>query len=135
MRLLTHNSLRSYASDVTNGFPLKLEVGEVEVVQTDCNADFMQHMLPSLSWPAVLVAAAAVGMQGVPETLTPDMLGTSLRNCNVLIFVGGFISLSMSAWLCRKRRLPPQDAQPLTGYSRDRRSPHLPRVWQTLPYL
>mmetsp|Transcript_4261 Transcript_4261/g.7225 ORF Transcript_4261/g.7225 Transcript_4261/m.7225 type:complete len:123 (+) Transcript_4261:150-518(+) len=74
MRLLTHNSLRSYASDVTNGFPLKLEVGEVEVVQTDCNADFMQHMLPSLSWPAVLVAAAAVGMQGVPETLTPDML-------------------------------------------------------------
>jgi len=67
-------NIRSYASDVTNGFPLKLEVGEVEVVQTDCNADFMQHMLPSLSWPAVLVAAAAVGMQGVPETLTPDML-------------------------------------------------------------
>lgn len=74
MRLLTHNSLRSYVKDVTHGFPLMLEVGEMEVVQTDCNADFMQHMLPSLSWSAVLVAATAVGMQGIPETLTPDML-------------------------------------------------------------
>jgi hypothetical protein len=47
----------------------------MEVVQTDCNADFMQHVLPSLAWPAVLEAAAAVGMSGVPETLSPEMLG------------------------------------------------------------
>lgn len=49
----------------------------MEVVQTDCNADFMQHILPSLAWPAVLVAAEAVGMKGVPEELTPELLGKS----------------------------------------------------------
>ncbi len=66
---------RCYAKDVTQGFPLKLEINEMEIVQTDCNVDFMQHILPSLVWSAVLVAAEAAGMQGLPEAVTPELLG------------------------------------------------------------
>ena len=49
------------------------------MVQTDCNVDFMQHMLPTLVWSAVLVAAEAVGMKGIPSEFSHDMLGNRYR--------------------------------------------------------
>jgi hypothetical protein len=96
IHLTQHNTSpanRSYAKEVINGFPLQLEIGEMEVVQTDCNADFMQHILPSLVWPAVLVAAEAVGMKGVPEKLSPELLGG---------WVGGWVGAprDLSRLLC-----------------------------------
>lgn len=74
MRLLTHNTLRCYAKEVVKGYPLKLEVGEIEIIHTDCNANFMKNILPSLDWSAVTLAADAVGMKDIPEELTPELL-------------------------------------------------------------
>ena len=53
-------------------------------MQTDCNVDFMQHMLPTLVWPAVLVSAEAVGMKGIPSEFSHEMLGNRFRDYSSL---------------------------------------------------
>ena len=55
MRLLTHNSLRSHAKDVTLGYPLELQIESMEVRETDPDFDFIKHIVPNLSWACVLV--------------------------------------------------------------------------------
>ena len=74
MRLLTHNALRCPAKDVTHGYPLQLEINEMEVKETEANYDFLRSQLPTLHWPSVLVVAAAVGLEGFPPTFQPSLL-------------------------------------------------------------
>jgi multifunctional methyltransferase subunit TRM112 len=74
MRLLTHNSLRCPAKDVIKGYPLKLQVEETEVIDTVFDREFLIHILPSLDWTGVLVAANAVGLEGMPATLDHNLL-------------------------------------------------------------
>eukprot|EP01038_Epipyxis_sp_PR26KG_P010173 gene10173-13687_t len=69
MRLLTHNSLRNPAKNVTNGYPLMLEIEDMEIVESECNTDFIRHILPNLQWEGVCLVASAVGLQGIPPTL------------------------------------------------------------------
>ena len=64
MRLLTHNTLRCPAKDVTLGYPLHIEIEEMEVRESEFNPDFMRHILPSLEWNGILVASAVVGIGG-----------------------------------------------------------------------
>ena len=55
------------------GYPLGLEVVSMEVRISEFNADFIRQVLPSLDWPAVLIGASAVGMQGLPSELAVSL--------------------------------------------------------------
>jgi multifunctional methyltransferase subunit TRM112 len=74
MRLLTHNSLKCPAKGIPNSLPLLIEITEMDVVETDVNASFMKHVLPSLSWEGLLVAANAVNLSGMPASYSADLL-------------------------------------------------------------
>jgi len=66
MRFLSHNSLRCNAKDVAHGYPLQIEIESLEVRESEFNKDFIACLLPTLEWRGVLVAAAAVGLEGLP---------------------------------------------------------------------
>ena len=74
MRLLTHNSLKSPVKGVAKGYPLKLEIHDMEVRESEVNLDFMKNILPGLDWQGVLVVAEAVGLKGMPTKLNPAIL-------------------------------------------------------------
>lgn len=74
MRLLTHNSLRCPAKVVLKGYPLLLEISEMEVIETECNLDFIKGLLPGLHWPGVVLVAEAVGLQDFPSAFTSTLL-------------------------------------------------------------
>lgn len=74
MRILTHNTLRCNTKEAVEGFPLQLEVGRMEVRESPVDPEFIRHLLPSLSWNAVLVAARAVGFDDLPAELTQEMI-------------------------------------------------------------
>ena len=74
MRLLTHNSLKSPVKDVAKGYPMKLEITDMEVRESDVKPDFMKGLLPGLDWEGVLVVAEAVGLKGMPAKLNTAVL-------------------------------------------------------------
>lgn len=74
MRLLTHNSLKSIAKDIQEGYPLKLIVTEQITRSSPLNEDFIRSIVPGLDWPALLIAAEAVGLQGMPLKFDPLLL-------------------------------------------------------------
>ena len=74
MRILSHNSLKCPAKDVTVGYPLQIEVDELEVVETECNPEFIKSQLPSLDWKAIIVAADAIGLKGIPAEYNSSLL-------------------------------------------------------------
>jgi multifunctional methyltransferase subunit TRM112 len=74
MRLLTHNSLKCPAKDVATGYPLKLEIEEMEVVESEVNDEFIKHILPSLDWSGLQECVSAVGLVGLPAAYDPAQL-------------------------------------------------------------
>lgn len=74
MRLLTHNSLKSICRGVKDGYPLRLEITEMEVRESEVNLQFMKELIPGLDWHGVLCAAQAVGLQGMPATFNKSIL-------------------------------------------------------------
>ena len=87
--ILLHNSLKCPAKGLTLGYPLGLVIDEMEVSETDPNTEFMKHMLLNLEWKGVLIAAAAAGIEGMPETVNETMLGDEvfLEACFNLLMV------------------------------------------------
>lgn len=77
MRILSHNSLKCPAKDVTEGFPLKLEIEDLEVVETECNPEFIRSLLPTLDWPAITLAANAIGLKGIPAAFDVSLMEDS----------------------------------------------------------
>lgn len=71
MRLLTHNSLKCPARDVEQGYPLRIEVEEMDVVETDCNHEFIRHILPTIDWQGLLVASESIQLSGIPPEYSP----------------------------------------------------------------
>lgn len=74
MRILTFTSMRSLVKGVEKGYPLKLDIADFEVAETDYQPDFLQAMLPTLDWECVRIAADAVGLDGVPEEFSNELL-------------------------------------------------------------
>ena len=74
MRILSHNSLKCPAKDVIEGYPMLLEVDELEVVETECNPTFIKSILPTLDWKAILIAADAIGLKGIPVEYNSSLL-------------------------------------------------------------
>ena len=77
MRLLTHNTLKCPAKDVVKGYPLRIHIVNMEVKESDFDAGFIAHILPSLDWDSLLVSANAVGMAGLPSQLEQKYLQDS----------------------------------------------------------
>ena len=74
MRLLTHNSLKCNGKGVVEGFPLGLEIIDLDVIETEMNIPFLIDILPTLDWRAVCIGAKAVGIDGVPAVFDPSIL-------------------------------------------------------------
>ncbi len=74
MRLLTHNHLKCSAKDVAHGFPLNIEIEDMEIVESEFNVEFIVSILPQLSWEAILVACKATGIDGFPSEYKPELL-------------------------------------------------------------
>ena len=80
MRILTHNSLRCNNDDVADPTsidqyqPYKIEIEDMEVIETDMNEEFIRHLIPSLDWGGLLIAAEAIGLQVFPESYDNSLL-------------------------------------------------------------
>lgn len=81
MRILTHNSLRcSDESDTKKQSseeqyrPYDIEIEEIEVIETNINADFIYHIMPTLDWSGILIASKAIGLEGFPDTFDLSLL-------------------------------------------------------------
>lgn len=74
MRILTHNSLRSHLKEGSPDEPFELEIEEMEVIETEMNPDFIKHILPTLDWKGIILAANAIGIEGMPEVYIPSLI-------------------------------------------------------------
>jgi multifunctional methyltransferase subunit TRM112 len=74
MRLLTHNSLKSPVKGVSQGYPLQIEILDMEVRESEVNPEFMKNLIPGLDWDGILVVAEAVGLKGLPKVFNPAIL-------------------------------------------------------------
>jgi multifunctional methyltransferase subunit TRM112 len=72
MKLLTHNLLRSNVKGVKKGYPLRIEVGKVEVKETEFNSEFIKRMLDRLDWAALRSATSQLD----PNTKLPEAIGS-----------------------------------------------------------
>jgi multifunctional methyltransferase subunit TRM112 len=78
MRLLTHNALRNNAAAAKGkGFPLRITATEVEV-KDSCPFDerrlvFVEGLLSTLDWSALIEAASQLGIPTLPPVLTEDL--------------------------------------------------------------
>ena len=74
MRLLTHNSLRCVAKDATLGYPLQIQIEEMDVIEIDYNPKFISHLIPSLNWEGLKIASSAIGLSGFPDSFNENLL-------------------------------------------------------------
>ena len=74
MRLLTFISLKAPGKDVKTGYPMDLQVEDMDVVETRCDEDFMRHIIPTLEWAALQKCAQAVGVEGLPDAYSVALL-------------------------------------------------------------
>ena len=74
MKILTHNSLKCPAKEVAAGYPLLLEIDEMEINEIECNLEFIKSVVPSLEWAGVNIAAKAVGLDSMPERFESSLL-------------------------------------------------------------
>ncbi|TMW55982.1 hypothetical protein Poli38472_008630 [Pythium oligandrum] len=78
MRLITHNMLVCNKKGVENGFPLRIVAEEVEVVESEFNADFIRKMLAKIDWSAFLAGAKALNVaEALPEAYNAEEHNTN----------------------------------------------------------
>ena len=89
MRILTHNSLKCPAKDVAHGYPLKLLVEDMKIEDSEYNEEFIKSQLDNLEWSGLVIAATAIGFEGIPLELTDDLKNNTdfLRACHKLLLV------------------------------------------------
>lgn len=74
MRLITHNMLICNKKGVTNGFPLRIEAEELEVVACAFDPEFVRKMLSKIDWCAFVAGATSLRVgDALPESApTPE---------------------------------------------------------------
>ena len=69
MRLFTHNFLQCHvrkcssaaaAGGDTSNFPLSITDADIQIKETDFNADFIRSLVPKIDWPALRRTAEEV---------------------------------------------------------------------------
>mmetsp|Transcript_9744 Transcript_9744/g.12804 ORF Transcript_9744/g.12804 Transcript_9744/m.12804 type:complete len:125 (-) Transcript_9744:248-622(-) len=61
MRLITHNMLCSNVKGVQNGFPLRIEADNIEIIESEFDSEFISMMLEKIDYE--VLAAAAVSLE------------------------------------------------------------------------
>lgn len=74
MKLLTHNMLECHIRGVKDRYPFGIEAEAVETVDVELNAGFLQHVFPKLKWFALRDAARGLGVEGLPDHASEEML-------------------------------------------------------------
>ena len=76
MKLLSHNFLRNntQAAGFSGGYPLAITASEITVTENEYNEAFVKHIIPSLDWPVLCLAATQLGLTTLPSSLTPEIL-------------------------------------------------------------
>ena len=69
--------MRSHGKDVKVGYPLILQIDHLEVIESECNEDFMKHIIPSLEWETLKKCAEAVKIVGLPAVYDVSLLEDS----------------------------------------------------------
>jgi multifunctional methyltransferase subunit TRM112 len=76
MRLITHNMLVCNKKGVENGFPLRIDAVEVQVIETEFSVEFVRKMLTKIDWPAFVAGAKALNVaDGLPEQYDGEQHG------------------------------------------------------------
>ncbi len=57
MRLITHNMLKCNIRGVEDGYPLKIEASNTEVIEADFDAGMITNLLGKIDWKALQQAA------------------------------------------------------------------------------
>jgi hypothetical protein len=76
-QLLTHNMLMSPGTH--NGFPLRIEVEQMEEVEVEFNADFTSRMVSKVEYKALIDTVASVSGCRAFSPLTPRVAGCLAR--------------------------------------------------------
>ncbi|KAL6071032.1 Multifunctional methyltransferase subunit TRM112-like protein [Balamuthia mandrillaris] len=74
MKLLTHNMLQSNMPGVTQPYPLRLEVSQVEQEENEFNKEFVVHMFPRLNYEVLVQALQQTGYSFLPDSLPENHL-------------------------------------------------------------
>ncbi|XP_059613369.1 multifunctional methyltransferase subunit TRM112-like protein [Phlebotomus argentipes] len=77
MKLITYNFLTSkFIRGVKVGYPLKLNVVQKEIKNSEYNPEFITRMIPRLDWSGVCFAAEQVGCGGdLPKEFNDQITG------------------------------------------------------------
>eukprot|EP00049_Salpingoeca_infusionum_P022800 m.8849 g.8849 ORF g.8849 m.8849 type:complete len:124 (+) comp5403_c0_seq1:105-476(+) len=74
MKLLTHNLLKSPVKGALTGYPLGIEVSQVESRDVEFNPEFLVRMVDRLDWSVLYAAASALGVaEGLPDSRPPHV--------------------------------------------------------------
>mmetsp|Transcript_8890 Transcript_8890/g.19103 ORF Transcript_8890/g.19103 Transcript_8890/m.19103 type:complete len:134 (-) Transcript_8890:114-515(-) len=75
MRLFTHNFLKSNVKGTEKGYPLNIEVAELQVEETTVDKQFLLKLLPKINYPALKSAVMQISnhceppLPAIPEEL------------------------------------------------------------------
>jgi multifunctional methyltransferase subunit TRM112 len=77
MRLITHNMLKCNIRGVENGYPLKIEAEEVEVIEAEYDVDLVSNLLRKVRWDVVKQAAVDLGIDDIDgvDAMSEEILG------------------------------------------------------------
>ncbi|KAL0592014.1 hypothetical protein ABG067_000667 [Albugo candida] len=89
MRLVTHNMLICNKKGVTNGFPLRIEAEDIDVIESEFRPEFLQKLLGKLDYSAFLQAATSLKLaEKLPSCLTEDVYedDQAMKNIHHVMF-------------------------------------------------
>ena len=81
MKLLTHNMLECHIKGVTNKYPFKVEVEQLETCESDFNPDFLRRIFPKIDWKAFKETADSVSFESPSVVFRSLPLFLSLCVC------------------------------------------------------
>ena len=116
MRLITHNMLQCNAKGVTNGYPLKIECSNTEVIESEFNEEVTRAMLAKIDWDCLKSAAHDLslpmldGMDDAMKTIS-EIDEEGLRNLHHILFE---VHVLEGELVCPEsgRKFPVQDGIP-----------------------
>jgi multifunctional methyltransferase subunit TRM112 len=116
MRLITHNMLQCNAKGVTNGYPLKIESTNTEVIESEFDEEVTRAMLAKIDWECLKSAAQDLSLSlldGMDDAIKVigEMSEEGLRSMHHILFEVHVIDGEL---VCPEsgRKFPVQDGIP-----------------------
>jgi len=67
MRLLTHNHLICVKKECKRNYPLEIVATKVEQTDSDCDSNFIVHIMANVDYKVLEHAARGLGIKGLPS--------------------------------------------------------------------